>query len=433
MMKKLLFLNLLLIFIYGCTSVASSAPPAAGDNSIAQRPEGFSITYGESEQNEGNNQLSGQAAMRYDPVTQTYLLDFTVNGTSYHNSYETYANFTPRVSTAIAFDPASGIYTYTYTVSNLAGPQAIRAFDFYDEVEISNTQQPENWHNFDGPSAVYPYGGWSANERIGGQIQPGDSKIFSFQTIAPPGIVEGRLFGRQILTGSLEYTAYPSQLNHKLLELANSPGFAYIQFHLPGPVPVPDPSGQAQAERFAALLKQAEELKWITPETAQTLSAEFEPVKAALLGRGESSKASQTMLEQLETLKNQDKLNNKSYQLFKGNLLFFTRKNKGANQTIPRYPSEAESCQARMKFLGCQVEAYYLNHDRFPHGLSQLGFPARCPIDGSAYSFQCRAFPWGYTVTCPACHDGGRAGEVQYSSSQKPAPTVDLANPGNDN
>jgi len=137
------------------------------------------------------------------------------------------------------------------------------------------------------------------------------------------------------------------------------------------------------------------------------------------------------MLDQLETLKNQDKLNNKSYQLFKGSLLFFTRKTKGSSQAVPRYPSEVESCRARLKFLGYQVEAYYLNHDRFPPGLSQLGFPARCPIDGSAYSFQCRAFPWGYTVTCPACHDGGRAGAVQYSSDAKPTPTVDLANPGN--
>jgi len=436
-MQKILLVVLILLCLLGC-STSSGGGQATTPQVL------YKITFGDSSDADPDapHRPQGWGQMTYDPKSGNLLYDWEVDGKQYHGVFEPKNKFTVRIKGELAYDPQTRVFTYTYQVNNLAGPQSIGVFTFENQTELIENNNDVGWGDLVTSSPSNPEATFA---HVGNPIAPGQTGVFVLKSLAPPGIVVGKLTGIQIqpYVGDAigDRGDEPTDLLNYHLEVMNRSKFAYQQFHMPAPAPVPEMTAGQFVDRLIALKNQSVAYKWLTAGLSTQLDALLGPVKQAANGSGDLPTAVTRALTQLEDLNKRQPMKTKLYMLIKGNLLYLTGLKRSSKIYVPRYPAGLESCRENMETLGIGVESYYKNYGHYPAGWKDLlpehytDRTPKCPIDGVVYGYQCENATInnrnGYTIFCRGTHDGGKAGGVYYTHRGVPTPAVDLNKPGN--
>jgi len=343
-MKKILYaVNrvvvsiLAVIIILGCSTSNGQAAP---QNTAPQVL--FKVTFGGTPSADPGapHRPQGWGKMTYDPKSGNLLYDWEVDGKQYHGVFEPRNKFTARISGELVFDPQTRIFTYTYRVNDLAGPQSIGIFYFENQAEIIENSNNVNWSIV----MASPSNSESRFVSVGNPIAPGQTGVFVLKSLAPPGIVLGKLKGMQIqpYVGDAigdRVGNEPLILHRYRSEIIHGTKFEYQQFHMPAPAPVPEMTAGQFVDRLIALKNQSVAYQWLNAGLSTQLDALLQPVKQAAYGSGDLQAAVTKALARLEDLKKSQSMKNKLYMLIKGNLLYLTGLNRLNEIYVPRYPT----------------------------------------------------------------------------------------------
>ena len=167
-----------------------------------------------------------------------YLNNSTTPPTEERVIFVPETKFVPVVTESHTFDPQTGLYTYTYTLTNSpASPQQINMFFLKVMVGVSNPAAPAPQWEFEPEGHAIKGGvGWwfsfgvPREDRATHGLLPGQVGTFSFRSASPPGALTA------YLKGFTPMVDFPGELPDCVADLLLPYEMAFVQVPTVGPV-----------------------------------------------------------------------------------------------------------------------------------------------------------------------------------------------------
>ena len=274
---------------------------------IAFRPTGTRLRVNPDGKTHSKYAVDG--AIDYIPATQSFVLSWNgADGTRERMTYEPRTMALPVVATAVTFDAASRLYTYSYEFTNLPGAKQHLQSVYMETTLPQRARGPNGWYSAQFTTYLKKQfavsDGWGLSQIDGTLgIPPGQQASgFQLSSVYPPGIVRCWAAGRAApLAGG------NSELPDALHAALDAVAWVLPKGSCVGPVLVNGgETAGARLNRLAAMVDQAEQQGWLGPATtASVVRSSLAPIRAALTQGTSAPAAGQigTLLQDLDGAK----------------------------------------------------------------------------------------------------------------------------------
>jgi hypothetical protein len=187
------------------------------------------------------------------------------------------------VAAEVSFDEVSGLYTYSYTVSNLGSSAQTLGTVYIEGAVLQGGEKPdENWYSRQFTSLVRTRLGvadgwtWSMTEGPLG-IPPGENASgFRLVSPLPPGVVRCYVRGRTLRSNATE------EPPNELLHATGRASWVLPAGFTIGPAPLDTGNQAAELSQLLSFVEEAERQGWLgSPESARNLRASLEGIRSS--------------------------------------------------------------------------------------------------------------------------------------------------------
>jgi len=360
-----------------------------------------------------------QGSMFYHRKARQFTLELKTPEQTLSFTYPPSFDFVPLLDPQLLYRSKSRDFLYQYRVANQRGPENIAKFLFGGLAPFNNPSPVSGWR-FKSALPTRPTSGWMLQNFRTPGLKPGESRVFSFESKAPPGVVEFQLWGQaknpDIPVNSPKITAGVDEVIYSLARLNG------VRIYLPAPVSVP----RMKTSRFPLYvlghLKIAREMGWLTQGSCRDWEKSLKKL-SSLLDAGSGAEEQLLKLHELiKTQLRQETINREAGILLRGNLEFLADRLNDPVVYIPYTPSDAETCLASMREARTAVGFYLKETGKWPEKYQDLvdllpafGPMPPCPLGGETYGYQYCQNPPAFTVYCLNRHQDLPAGYPQYN------------------